>query len=378
MAKKILYVSFGNPLTEIGGIERYLQTLIFNLKRFLGSNIEVFVAFPVFFKDGNIGNDSNSYFTAIPIKIPSLRNRFLLPFSKIAFNLFLAIYMQRHRNDYDILHIHGDNGTFALRFFDGKKLFSLHGNSVGYYNTIKDRLSLSKRISLFIATSISGIIEKYGIIHSDTTFSDQKEVLEYFKSNTQKNNLVYLPNFVDTTFFTPVDDRSSIRKKLGLNPREHYALWVGTSPQRKRLDLAVRSINQCNYFNLIVVGPKIYSEEKIISFGFVEDQALLADIYRSCEVLLLTSSHEGQSIALLESMASGCIPIIRKYLAIPGFADGYNCFLAADDDSFISILGKIEKKLDSLNIMCKNVRELACNSYSTERGISTIRKFYEV
>ncbi len=47
-AKRILYVTFGNPLTEIGGVERYLLTLMVNLKSILDSEIELFVAFPIF------------------------------------------------------------------------------------------------------------------------------------------------------------------------------------------------------------------------------------------------------------------------------------------------------------------------------------------
>ena len=288
------------------------------------------------------------------------------------------MYIIKHKNDYDILHIHGDNGTLALRFFKNKKIFSLHGNSVAYYQTIKGKLRILKKMSLFLATSVSGTIERYGVTHSDITFSDQEDVIKYFKKITRKDNLVYLPNFVDTTFFTPVDDRSVVMEELGLNPEKHYALWVGTSVLRKRLDLAVKSITKSHYINLIIVGPKTYNGEKIINFGFVKDKTKLAEIYQACEVLLVTSTHEGQSIALLESIASGCVPIIRNYLAIPGFVNGYNCFLADNDDSFAKILDTIERQPNLLSTMAQNARKLACDLYSTENGISIIRKFYGI
>lgn len=378
-AKRILYATFGNPLTEIGGIERYLLTLMVNLKSTVDSEIELFVAFPIFLGcDTNTEGDSKSLFVPVPIKMSIPKNKWFLPLSKMIFNLFLAIYIIKHKNDYDILHIHGDNGTFAFRFFNNKKIFSLHGNSVVYYKTIKERLKILEKMSLFLATSISGLIERYGVTHSDTTFSDQEDVIKYFKKITRKDNIVYLPNFVDTTFFTSAGDRSVVKEELRLNPERQYALWVGTSILRKRLDLAVKSINKCHDINLVIVGPKTYNGEKIVNCGFIEDKAKLAKIYQACEVLLITSAHEGQSIALLESIASGCVPIIRNYLAIPGFVNGYNCFLADNDDSFAKILNIIEKEPNLLSNMSKNARKLACDSYSTERGISEIRKFYRI
>ena len=378
-AKKILFTTFGNPITEIGGVERYLLTLMVNLKSVLDSEIKLFVAFPIFLgSDTKTEIDAQSLFVPVPIKIPAPKYKIFLPISKMIFNLLFAIYILKHQNDYDILHIHGDNGTFALRFFKHKKIFSLHGNSVVYYKTIKDRLNILKKVLLFLATSISGLIERYGVTHSDTTLSDQEDVIKYFKKITRMDNFVYLPNFVDTTFFTTVDDRYAVKEELGLNPERHYALWVGTSVLRKRLDVAVKSINKCRYTDLIVVGPKSYNGGRIINCGFIEDKEKLAKIYQACEVLLVTSTHEGQSIALLESIASGCVPIIRNYLAIPGFVNGYNCFLADNDDSFAEILNTIEKKPNSLGIMAKNARKLACDSYSTEKGISELRKFYGV
>ena len=163
-----------------------------------------------------------------------------------------------------------------------------------------------------------------------------------------------------------------------MNSEKQYALWVGTTILRKRLDLAVKSIDKCHDINLLIVGPKTYNGEKIVNCGFIEDKAKLAKIYQACEVLLITSAHEGQSIALLESIASGCVPIIRNYLAIPGFVNGYNCFLANNDDSFAKILNIIEKEPSLLSNMSKNARKLACDSYSTESGISEIRKFYGI
>lgn len=379
MTTKILYVSFGNPLTEIGGIEKYLYTLIVNLKSTFSNQIEIFVAFPVFTNEfGYDCSKENPLFMPIRIKIPLPRKKFFLPISKLMFNIYLANYVHKNGNKYDILHIHGDNGTLAFKFFKGKKFFSLHGNSAAYYRIIKEKLSPFKRIPLLIATAVSGFIETFGVTHSDVSFSDQKEVIEYFKRKTRMNNLVFLSNFVDTNLFSPCDDRYEVKRKLGLSYDKHYSLWIGTAPLRKRLDLAVQTINESDNFTLIVIGPEIYFGEKIVNFGFVKDQTLLIDIYRASDIILFTSSHEGQSIALLESIATGCVPIIRKSLSIPGFVDGYNCFLVDDDNSFTSTISSLEKNIELLDIMSKNVRSLAVELYSVDTGIKNISKFYEL
>ena len=379
MTTKILYVCFGNPLTEIGGVERYLYTLIVSLRNTFSDQITIFVAFPIFLDEYEYEPDiDNPLFVPIRIRIPIPKKNLFLPLSKLIFSIYLANYVRKNKNSYDILHVHGDNGTLAFKYFNGKKFFSLHGNSVAYYETIKEKLPPFKRTLLFIATTISGGIETFGVTHSDVSFSDQQNVIEYFKSKTQMRTFVLLPNFVDTTLFTPPKDRREVKRKLGLDPEKHYALWIGTVPLRKRLDLAVRTINESDNFTLVVVGPKIYFGEKIVNFGLVKDQKLLADIYRASDVILFTSSHEGQSIALLESIATGCVPIIRKSLSIPGFADGYNCFLADDDNSFISVISKLEKNIESLDVMSKNVISLAIELYSVDSGIKNISKFYKL
>jgi len=378
MKSRILYVTFGNPLTEIGGIERYLLTLIKNLKKELNNDIEISVAYPVFLNDRNNTVKDESLFTPVELLLPLPRPKKLIPFAKFLFNIYLVLFIIRHNKDYDILHVHGDNGTFALRHFRGKRIFSLHGNSKNYYKMIKGQLRGIRSLMLFYALLFSGFLEKVGVLSADLVFSDQVEVINYFKATVKNNNIVYMPNIVDTEFFKPSENRRAVRKNLGIEEDKLYAVWVGTNPLRKRLDLAVKSIAESKYFNLLVVGPKEYSLDRIINFGFIKNNELLLEIYRASEVILITSSHEGQSIAMLEAMSAGCVPIIRRYLSVPGFVDGENCILADSDDSFPKILANIENKISNLEIMSHNVRKLALDMFSADKMISRLLEYYGI
>ena len=378
MEKRILYVTYGNPLTEIGGIESYLLTLIKNLKAKLNNSIKISVAYPVFLNNQNNTVKDERLFTPVELFLPLPKSNKLLPFAKFLFNLYLVFFIIRHNKEYDILHVHGDNGTFALRYFKGKKIFSLHGNSRRYYSVIKDQLKGIRSLTLFLATLFSGFVEKIGVLSADLIFSDQVEVISYFTAFIKHNNIVYLPNFVDTKFFNPAENRINIRKKLGIDENKLYAVWVGTTILRKRLDLAVKSVTESKNFNLLVIGPKEYSHKKILNFGFIKKKELLLEIYRASEVILITSIHEGQSIAMLEAMSVGCVPIIRRYLLVPGFVDGENCFLADSDDSFRQILLNLENKISDLEIMSKNIRKLAVDMFSVDKVISRLVEYYGI
>ena len=378
MEKRILYVTYGNPLTEIGGIESYLLTLIKNLKAKLNNTIKISVAYPVFLNNQNNSAKDESLFTPVELFLPLPRSNKFLPFAKFLFNFYLVFFIIKHNKEYDILHVHGDNGTFALRYFRGKRIFSLHGNSRRYYSVIKDQLRGIRSLTLFLATLFSGFVEKVGVLSADLIFSDQLEVISYFTAFIKHNNIVYLPNFVDTNFFKPAENRIDIRKKLGIDENKPYAVWVGTTALRKRLDLAVKSVLESKNFNLLVVGPKEYSHQKIINFGFIKKKELLLEIYRASEVILITSSHEGQSIAMLEAMSVGCVPIIRRYLSIPGLVDSENCFLADSDVSFPQILLNLENKISDLETMSNKIRNLAVEVFSVDKVISRLVEYYGI
>lgn len=378
MESRILYVTFGNPLTEIGGIETYLMTLIKNLKKELNNDVNISVAYPVFINNHRKNGKDDSLFKHVEILLPLPRSNWFLPIAKFLFNIYLVIFILRHNKEYDILHVHGDNGTFALRYFRGKRIFSLHGNSKNYYKVIKGQMKRIRSLMLFLATLSSGFIEKVGVINADLVLSDQVEVINYFKPIIKNNNIVYLPNFVDTEFFSPAEKRRDIQKKLGIDENKLYAVWVGTTTLRKRLDLAVRSVAETKNFNLLVVGPRKYSLDRIVNFGLIKNKELLLEIYRASEVILITSSHEGQSIAMLEAMSTGCIPIIRRYLSIPGFVDGENCFLADSDDSFAQILVNVENGKTNLEIMSSKIRKLAVDVYSVDNIITRLLEYYGI
>lgn len=131
-----------------------------------------------------------------------------------------------------------------------------------------------------------------------------------------------IPNGVDTSLFSP-GDRLEARGRLGLDPRERYALFVGRFEHRKGADLVPEACRQAG-FTLLVAGSGAPSSAR--SLG-VLSPAELAHAYRAADCVVLPSRYEGCSFVVLEALASG-VPLLttrvgwmRDFLrACPGYS----------------------------------------------------------
>ena len=81
---------------------------------------------------------------------------------------------------------------------------------------------------------------------------------------------------------------------------------------------------------------------RIGEFGFVKERSRYRDILRRSEIVLSTSLHDFQGLAMLEAMAAGCLPVAPRRLAYPEYipepclADSFADDPAADAASLAS------------------------------------------
>jgi glycosyltransferase involved in cell wall biosynthesis len=134
-----------------------------------------------------------------------------------------------------------------------------------------------------------------------------------------------VPQGVDHERFqpsAPPGERDDLRRAHGLPPR--YAVYVGATDARKRVDLLVRSYQQvfrATGVPLALVGVEFARPRDAAKRAMGEAAAgsivvvggvapdLLPALYRQAELHVLPSIYEGFGLTVLEAMACGC-PVI--------------------------------------------------------------------
>lgn len=141
------------------------------------------------------------------------------------------------------------------------------------------------------------------------------------RANQIGGNIVFLPNGVDTLYFSP-DDRPP-------EERGRMLLAVGRLvEQQKRFADLLHALAKLPEFTLTLVGSgpaeaslkalaaELRISDRIRFAGFVSDRAALRELYRTCGVFVSTSAWEMVALVLLEAMSCGA-PVVAT--RIPSF-----------------------------------------------------------
>lgn len=154
---------------------------------------------------------------------------------------------------------------------------------------------------------------------------------------------VHIPNGVDTARYRPLaaNEKESLRSRLGLTSGP-LAVFTGRLVVEKRLDVLigvwpeVRAAHPDAQLLLVGAGPEEKSLRAAAGAGiaFVGRQDDVAPYLQAADVFVLPSAAEGLSVALLEAMAAGLVPIVTN---VGGAADvieqGRNGWLIPPDDA---------------------------------------------
>jgi teichuronic acid biosynthesis glycosyltransferase TuaC len=142
----------------------------------------------------------------------------------------------------------------------------------------------------------------------------------------EPDKITTLRNGVDLELFTPPQDRSALRKKLGIEGQT--LISVGHLIERKGHHLIIEALQQFTDVNLLIAGDgeeeanlkdlcqKLGVDERVRFLGALS-QSELKDYYGASDALVLASSREGWANVLLESMACGSPVIATRVWGTP-------------------------------------------------------------
>ncbi|RLD07788.1 MAG: hypothetical protein DRI32_00175 [Chloroflexi bacterium] len=136
----------------------------------------------------------------------------------------------------------------------------------------------------------------------------------------EEKHLARITNGVDTNKFTPphVDKKLALRTQAGFAPSAKIAIFIGRLVPEKKLDLLISVWDKLRKSHpraeLLIVGAgaeeaslQAIAGEGIHFMGSTDD---VRPFLQMADIFVLPSVAEGLSVALLESMACGLVPLL--------------------------------------------------------------------
>lgn len=283
----------------------------------------------------------------------------------------IKLFIRKKFNEDDILFFQRSEHILPALLLrkQGKKVLIIHGSS--QYNKFYYEKSLIKR-------KITEFSERTAIKKFDKVILVSKEAYDYYyKLNPNyKNNLMYIPTFVNTELF-------KAKNLLNLNENEPLTfIYYGRLVKEKGIEyfreffkyLEIKNIDYKAY--IIGEGELDYYFDKLNNVEVIKTlpQSKIIYFLHKKAILLMFSKGEGTPLTLLESLATGTPAICTRVGEMSKIIeDGKNGYLFKNiKDNYDEILIKSKFIFDNYEIFSKQAVDSVKN-YS----LSTITNEYK-
>jgi glycosyltransferase involved in cell wall biosynthesis len=246
------------------------------------------------------------------------------------------------------------------------------------------------------------------ILHSDESFyySLAREYGSYFDKIVVVSCAIY--NKLISSAYTIKENTCHLSYGVDRVSTDHRIQHVSSHPlkvtycgriskiQKRIQDLAAiinRSDQECLPIEYHIAGTGVDEEEffhlvsvplskgKVVNHGFISN-AETQKLLDHSDVFIMTSDYEGQSIALLEAMIRGCVPVVT---AIDSGVDeliihGSTGFMLpiGDVEGFIVVLRALSEDLSNVIKMRKNTSDFMANGkYTINRAAMEYQSLFE-
>jgi glycosyltransferase involved in cell wall biosynthesis len=250
--------------------------------------------------------------------VPVIRLPFLHP-AELNIVVWLA-FLWKHRNKYDIFHIHLFNRPHTVASWFISKIFRKK-TVVKFANTGHRFDLLMTRKDL--RPPLSTLTEK-AVRTADAIIAICKQVEKELLSNgIDSKKIVSIPNGVVIGNITNIQIRKQRRQALNLPQNRIIVLRIGTLSEKKGIPVLLNAfekvVKKCSDAYLLSVGgneiPKeliVYQEQFFENVRFVQNQADILPFYQASDIFVLPSHTEGLSNALLESQSVGLPAVVTS------------------------------------------------------------------
>lgn len=202
----------------------------------------------------------------------------------------------------------------------------------------------------------------------------------------ESKKIYTLPFGINQEIFKP-GETSLIRKKLGL-PEDCRILFFRSDPGPfKGLDIIKKTLLELGNSNnviLMTVGQKgllknLRNKYRIIEYGWINNDVLLANIYQASDIILMPSLQETFGMMAIEAMSCGkmVLALNTEGSALPETINSPACGLAINKEDFTKELQRLLN--NPFEVVDRGLKSLdyARNHYSKEKYIHDLLVIYK-
>jgi glycosyltransferase involved in cell wall biosynthesis len=332
-------------------------------------------------------------------KAPAFIRFILAELNAAIFALAASRYLKNNSSKIDAVHFHltsiGLIVSILNRKLRSKMFYTCH---LSQWTFVTSGLRFSERIQLLLDAYLMRRL-KMVIALNDAA---KESFISFGKA--KRDNIVVLPNGVDTNFFNPNTPSNEITNRYSLEGKS-TVLFVGRLAKIKGVDYLLKAadiiVKKFGYKNtvFILVGPHTFAGvdnplgmDEILNY--IEQHQLGKNIiltgslpleevrvlYAASDIFVLPSLAEGDPLVTLEAMASGKPVIGTKVGGIPHhIRDGWNGFLI-DPANEQQLAGKIKYLMDNpeeRKIMGENSRRYAEAEFDWSKVAERLLEVYQ-
>ncbi len=219
---------------------------------------------------------------------------------------------------------------------------------------------------------------------------DAKRALE---SRKLHDNIEYVPNGVDTNFFSPLKIKNRLLDIEGLRDTSHIVGTVAVFRRQKRLDILLEVARESMIrdlkfkFLLVGDGPEMNMiKDTVVSLGLnnvklvgLKDNPI--EYMRYMSAFLITSDFEGLPVALLEAMSLGIVPFSTKVGGIPNVIINELNGILLENQNPKEIVDKLQMYIldrpEELQLMGVKSRDTIINNFSISKMVLHLESIYQ-
>lgn len=177
------------------------------------------------------------------------------------------------------------------------------------------------------------------------TTAPSRSVIDEMKQLGFSGEYRVISNPIDTETFRPLPNKSRIKKKFGFG--ENVIVHAGRLAPERNIDVIIRALplvkQRMPSVELVIAGKgvdeknlrhlaKSLGVEQNVKFMGFATKPVLAEIYNTGKIFVITSTSDTQSMVMMQAMASG-LPIIGvKARALPEYINSKNGILIEPGD----------------------------------------------
>lgn len=342
-----------------GGSERALSYYASELSK--KYSVTVFTSlnkWQIFKKAGN-----PKYFTVIP-KVDSINkngNHSLLWI--FLFSVFITRYMKKISN-FDLVILDSIHYFYPKIFLsylknNNKKVVTIFHEA--WYEYRKSS-SFSVILSFEMSLLIRRLIEYSNVIFSNSDSTTKSLINNY---NVNSNNIFTIPLSID---FKYIHKNFYIKK---IEERDYEIVFLGRFAKIKRINDLINALfiikQKRKNVRMAIVGEgpleiairnqidSLALKENVTLFGYLDDVKKF-NILNNSKIFALPSEREGFSIATLEAMAIGCVPVVSKPLYNEIF--GVSHFVKHEVNGLYYEVGNVTSLANSILFLLDNPEQL--------------------